>query len=144
MGWEADRQLSAATAPYLPPSLEGGGWTSLKLGASPLAGGRRSLGPPGAQVTSWRDVKAGYNMVQAASAARPIYSATSWAGVAPPITLDGVDDELSCTDAALLVALPAGAAAGDLWALFDQQWSATIPADDCILLTARLKQHPGA
>ena len=48
----------------------------------------------GAAMTSWKDVVAGRDMVQAVSAARPSWSAASFNG-APSATLDGVDDEMT-------------------------------------------------
>lgn len=73
----------------------------------------------GSAVTSWRDVKAGYDAVQAVGASRPVYSATSFNG-APSLTFDGTDDELTCTDVALLAALPDGAEEGNLFSVFQQ------------------------
>lgn len=70
-------------------------------------------------VTSWKDVVAGYDAVQSVSAARPLYSATSFNG-APGLTFDGVDDELTCTSAGLLSALPDGAEAAEAWAITQQ------------------------
>lgn len=73
----------------------------------------------GSAVTSWKDVVAGYDAVQGVGASRPVYSATSFNG-APSLTSDGVDDELTCTDAALLAALPAAALPSEIWAIADQ------------------------
>lgn len=67
----------------------------------------------GSQVTSWKDVVAGYDAVQAVSSARPLYSATSFNG-SPGVTFDGVDDELTSVTAALLAVLPTGAAPGEI------------------------------
>lgn len=74
-------------------------------------------------VSSWLDIVAGYDMVQATGAAKPTYSATSFNG-APGVTFDGADDCLTCTDAALLAALPTGAAAGEMWAVASQDAAA--------------------
>ncbi len=48
----------------------------------------------GSQVTSWKDVVQSYDMVQAISASRPVYSQTSFNG-APGLSFDGTDDELT-------------------------------------------------
>ncbi len=73
----------------------------------------------GAQVTSWKDVTHSYDAVQAVSGARPLYSATSFNG-APGLTYDGTDDELTCTNAALLAALPDGAEPSEMWGIAQQ------------------------
>lgn len=73
----------------------------------------------GNAVTSWKDVVAGYEGAQGLSAARPIYSATSFGG-APSLFFDGNDDRLECTDAALLAALPDGANPCEIWAIAQQ------------------------
>lgn len=73
----------------------------------------------GSQVTSWADRKAGYAAEQGTSASRPAYSSTGYGG-GPGITFDGTDDCLTCTDAALLAALPDGAEAGNLAAVVSQ------------------------
>lgn len=73
----------------------------------------------GAAVTSWKDVIAGYDAVQAVSDARPAYSTTSFNGT-PAVSSDGVDDELTCTDAALLAALPDGAEGCEIWDIVQQ------------------------
>jgi len=79
----------------------------------------------GTAVTNWKDVVAGYDAVQGVSAARPIYSSTSFNG-ASGLTFDGIDDELTSTDAALLAALPDGAEPGESWAIVQQN---ALPAD---------------
>jgi hypothetical protein len=61
----------------------------------------------GSAVTAWADSFHGYSMAQGFSSARPSYSAIGFNGV-PGVTFDGGDDELTCTDAALLAALPSG------------------------------------
>lgn len=75
----------------------------------------------GSQVTSWRDVVGGYDAVQAVSASRPIYSATSFNG-APGITADAVDDEL--TLAPLPAAFPIGGAGSEMWSILSQDVAA--------------------
>ena len=79
----------------------------------------------GGAISSWRDIKAGYDAVQGTGAAQPVWSATSFNG-APGVTGDGVDDELTCTTAGLLAALPAGATPCSLWAVAKQD---ALPAD---------------
>lgn len=71
------------------------------------------------KVMSWKGVKAGSDMAQGTDSLRPIYGLTSWNG-APGVTFDGADDFLQCTDAALLAALPIGAAPSEMWALVSQ------------------------
>lgn len=73
----------------------------------------------GAQVTSWKDVVAGYDAVQAVSGSRLIYGATSFNGM-PGLTADGVDDEMTCADAGLLAALPDAAEPGEIWGVAQQ------------------------
>lgn len=70
-------------------------------------------------ISSWRDSKAGYDAVQGTSGSRPSWSATGFNG-APCAGWDGVDDFLTCTDAALLAALPDGAEPGEMWAVVQQ------------------------
>src|SRR5688500_3331977 len=48
----------------------------------------------GSQVTSWKDVVAGYDVVQGVGGSRPLWSATSFNG-APSLTFDAIDDELT-------------------------------------------------
>jgi hypothetical protein len=95
-------------------------WTPASLGASLLAwwsADRADLITlSGAQVTSWRDSVAAYNAAQAVSGARPVYSATGWAGLYPGITFDGVDDELTLASQPF----PAVANPSEIWALPDQ------------------------
>lgn len=71
----------------------------------------------GSQVTSWRDKVSGYNMVQAVSGARPVYSAAGFNG-APCVTVDGTDDELTLSP--LPAAFPSGSAESEIWAITDQ------------------------
>lgn len=73
----------------------------------------------GSAVASWRDVKNRYDMVQAVSASRPVYSPTSFNG-APGLTFDGTDDEMTCTAAGFLAAMPTGAALGEMWGVAQQ------------------------
>ncbi len=72
----------------------------------------------GSQVTSWRDVVAGYNMVQAVSGARPVYSASNFNG-APSLYYDGLDDQT--TLAGVPVAIPIGADPCEIWVVFDNE-----------------------
>lgn len=65
-------------------------------------------------VSSWKDIVAGYDMVQATGAAQPAFSATNFNGN-PCVAGDGLDDNLTCTDAALLAALATGTTANELW-----------------------------
>lgn len=123
--------LSLATTLGNPILNAGGGYNPVTaLGSSLLAwwtADRADLITlSGSAMTNWKDVKHGYDFLQGVSAARPIYSATSWANAVPGATIDGIDDEMTCTDAALLAALPSGAAPGEMWALVDQT---TDPSD---------------
>ena len=67
-------------------------------------------------VSSWLDGVGGYAAIQGAGSQQPVFSATSFDG-RPGVTSDGIDDCLTCTDAALLATLPAGAVAGQMWSL---------------------------
>lgn len=69
----------------------------------------------GGTVSSWRDVKAAYNLVQATGAAQPAYSATSFNGH-PGITFDGTDDFLSLTTHPF----PINADPSEIWAVVSQ------------------------
>jgi hypothetical protein len=69
----------------------------------------------GSQITSWKDVVAGYDCVQAVSGARPLWSATSFNG-APAATFDAGDDELTLAS----VPLPSGANASETWGILQQ------------------------
>lgn len=74
----------------------------------------------GAAMTSWKDVVAGRDMVQAVSGARPTWSETSFNG-APGATFDGVDDEMT------LPSQPFPTAGGfEIWAILSQD---ALPAD---------------
>lgn len=105
--------------PFLVGRGGGVAWTPVALGAALLAWWTADradlLTLSGAQVTSWKDVVAGYDMAQGVSAARPVYSATGWNGF-PGISSDGVDDELTLGS----VSWPSGAAPSELWALVQQ------------------------
>lgn len=105
------------------PAVSGVGWTPMALGSSLIAwwaADRADLITLNSnKVTSWKDVKAGYDMAQSTDSLRPIYSATSFNG-APGVNFDGTDDYLVCTDAALLAALPIGATPSEMWALASQ------------------------
>lgn len=69
----------------------------------------------GSAVTSWKDVVAGYDAVQALSASRPIYSATSFNGK-PGLTFDGADDELTLASQPF----PSGANPGEILGIVQQ------------------------
>jgi hypothetical protein len=73
----------------------------------------------GLTVSSWKDIVAGYDAVQATATAQPTYSVNSFNG-APGISFDGVSQQLTCTDAGFLAALPSGAAPHEIWALVQQ------------------------
>lgn len=100
-----------------------GGWTPLNLGSSLYAwwtADRADLITlSGASIASWRDVVAGYDAVQVLGTSQPSYSATSFNG-APAATFDGIADELTCTDVAMILALPDGAEPGEIWGIFQQ------------------------
>jgi len=66
-------------------------------------------------VTSWKDVVADYDAAQGLSAARPLYSATSFNG-APSVIFDSVDDELTLASQPF----PAGASPSEIWAIVQQ------------------------
>src|SRR3546814_1301288 len=73
-------------------------WSPSDLGASLLGWWIADLldliSRSGVQVTGWRDVVEGYNLAQAISGARPLYSATVFGG-APGVDFDGTHDYLS-------------------------------------------------
>lgn len=89
-------------------------FTPTDLGASLLAwwNADRSdlITLSGSQVTSWKDVVAAYDLVQAVAGARPLYSATSFNG-RPGVTADGTDDQLTLASVIL-----SGATAHEVWA----------------------------
>lgn len=68
----------------------------------------------GTQVSSWKDIVGGYDLIQSVSGARPIYSENGFNG-APAIVFDGVDDELSITPAP--ASFPTGATPGEMLAV---------------------------
>lgn len=109
-------------------ATQGGGWSPAALGSSLLAwwDAERTdlITQSSGAVSSWRDIVGGYDAVQATGAAQPMFSATSFNG-RPGVTFDATDDELTCTDSALLSQL-GGATAYEMWALVDQQ---ALPAD---------------
>ena len=96
-----------------------GAWNPLRLGSSLLAwwsADRPDLMTlSGSQVTTWRDIVAGYAPTQGVSGSRPIYSATSFNGAAG-VTFDGVDDYLELASQPF----PSGAVPSEIWALVDQ------------------------
>jgi hypothetical protein len=102
-------------------------WTPLLLGSKLVAwwDAEYGLTLSSGQVSAWADRKAGYSAVQASSGSRPAWSATSFNGHAA-LTLDGTNDYLTCSDAALLAALPVGSSPVELWGVVDQ---AALPAD---------------
>lgn len=105
---------------------EGGGVSPITiLGASLLAwwtADRADLITlSGAQVTSWKDVTHAYDVVQAVSGARPLYSATSFNG-APSVTSDATDDEMTLASQPL----PSGADPCEIWGIVQQDG---LPAD---------------
>lgn len=63
-------------------------------------------------VSSWKDIVAGLDAVNATGTQQPIYSATSFNGN-PGVTFDGVDDRL----VAVTQPFPAVAAPSEIWAL---------------------------
>lgn len=117
-----------AVAGYVSAPADGPLWSPLMLGASLLAwwtadtAGLITLN--GTAVTSWKDVVAGYDAVQGVSAARPLYSATSFNGV-PSVTFDGTDDELTLASQPF----PSGADLSEMWAVVEQDDAAGSPVD---------------
>lgn len=97
-------------------------WTPANLGASLYAwwDAQRPdlITASGGLVSSWKDSVAAYDATQAIGSARPTYSATSFNNAAG-VTYDGSDDELTCTDAALLAKLGA-ATSYEMWGVVDQ------------------------
>jgi len=67
-------------------------------------------------VSSWKDIVAGYDAVQAVGAAQPIYDPYSFNGQ-PGVLFDGIDDELTFTPSGQF---PANADPCELWALCSQ------------------------
>lgn len=102
------------------PALSaGGGWSPLKLGDKLLAwwtaDDLSTMTLVGSAVSAWRDKKNGYEVSQALSAARPIYSAVSFGG-GPGLTLDGVDDRLALESQPF----PSGAIPSEIWGVAQQ------------------------
>lgn len=92
-------------------------WSPEDLGSSLLAwwDASRGLTLVGSRVSGWADVKNGYNPVQAVSATRPTFSATSFNG-APGVFTDGVDDYLEMASQPF----PAGADPVEIWMVVQQ------------------------
>ncbi|NJL06862.1 MAG: hypothetical protein HC900_00310 [Methylacidiphilales bacterium] len=112
---------------------QGAQWSPLSLGASLLAwwtAERADLMTlSGAQVSSWRDVVAGYDAAQATGTRRPTYSATSFGG-GPGLTFDGVDDYLFATQPGVF---PVDASPCEMWVLMQQDSLAEATATTLIL-----------
>lgn len=110
------------------PSIQGGGvpWTPLDLGASLYdmwdAERADSFSLSGAAVNAWASVKNGYSASQSISAAKPIYSATSF-NSRPGVTHDSADDELTFVGVGTF---PVGATGSEIWSLSIQS---ALPAD---------------
>lgn len=77
----------------------------------------------GGNVSSWKDIIAGYDLVQGTGSARPAYSLTGFGG-REVVTGDGLDDEL--TLAPLPAGIPSGATPCETFTLVDQP---ALPAD---------------
>jgi len=92
-------------------------WSPVDLGASLLAWWDASEGVSlsGSQVTAWADRKSGYSVTQGTSAARPLWSATSFGGQ-PGLTFDGTDDLLNMESLPFMT----GAVPGEIWAVIQQ------------------------
>ncbi len=67
--------------------------------------------------SSWKDVVAGYDAVQATAGSQPLFSATSFNG-APSLTFDGTDDQLT------LASQPFPTSAFEIWVLCQQDAAA--------------------
>lgn len=74
-------------------------------------------------VSSWKDIIAGYDLVQGTGLARPTHSLTGFNGQ-PVVMGDGLDDELTLTP--LPVGIPSGATPCMTWSRIDQT---VLPAD---------------
>lgn len=102
-------------------ALDNSVWYPTDLGASLFAfwDAERSdlVTQSGGLVSSFKDVIAGYDTVQATAGAQPIYSAVSFNGRAG-ITFDGLNDQLTRVPAP--AAIPSGANPGELWAVASQ------------------------
>lgn len=93
-------------------------WEPAALGASLVAGwdAERADLITGSSVSSFKDIVAGYDAVQAVGGSQPAYSATSFNG-RPGLTFNGTSSELTY---AATTGLPVGATACEMWALVDQ------------------------
>jgi hypothetical protein len=76
-------------------------------------------------VSSWKGLVLNSDLAMSTPLLKPWYSPAGLAG-GPCLTFDGVQQYLTCTDAALLAALPDGAEAGEMWILLSQD---TLVAD---------------
>lgn len=120
--------------PGLVPILFGGGYSPVKALGSDLIAYWDAARPDtmtlsaSNAVSSWRDIKAGYDATQGTGAAQPIWSPTSFNGY-HGVAFDGTDDELTSTDAALLATLPVGSSPSELWVLVSQD---ALPADTTV------------
>lgn len=106
--------VESGGAPFI---IEGIEWLPTDLGDSLLAWWDSSEGVSlsGSQVNAWSDKKGGYNAAQGTSAARPLWSSTSFGGQ-PGLTFDGIDDLLNMESLPFLT----GAASGEIWATAQQ------------------------
>jgi hypothetical protein len=75
-------------------------------------------------VHSWLGLVTGANLAQSTPNLKPTYSPTGFNGD-PCITFDGVQQYLTCTDAAFMSLLPQGATPCELWVLCSQDVAAT-------------------
>lgn len=101
--------------------IGGSPWMPLALGSNLIAwwDAERSdkISQSGGLVSSWIDLKNGYELTQANGTAKPTYGSMSFNG-RPGITTDGVDDRLRSS--AMPALFPLGADPVWLWALVDQ------------------------
>lgn len=125
------RRLTYSLSAPLGTTLGQGGapaWNPSQLGASLLAwwNADRSdlITLSGSQVITWADAVGGYAPTQGTAGSRPIYSATGWNSVAPGVTFDGTDDQLTLVG--VPAGIPTGATPSELWVLTDQ----TLPVSD--------------
>lgn len=77
----------------------------------------------GGMVSSWRDVKNGYDATQGVSASRPTYQATGFGG-SPCVAFDGTDDWLQILSAPNL---PLGAQPANIYATAEFTLLGTVP-----------------
>lgn len=66
-------------------------------------------------VSSWKDIKNNYDLIQTSATARPIYSATSFGGD-PGLSFDGTDDFLHLTPHSF----PINAVGSEIWCVCSQ------------------------